>query len=216
MNVLAAGLDYFYKGGFIMYPLLVCSIYAVAIGIERYIFYKKADSGKTFTRTFCGYIEQDDWIEAKALADSTKGEIAKLATIVMARHGNYEYLENFIGARAERAIDKFENKLPSLSVIVTLSPVLGLLGTITGMISSFNGLNQRAENPLAVTAGIGEALITTVFGLCISIVAVCLHAYFMKRLKAVTLNIEEMSNTLLEAVGKNLEERCCRRVQTHD
>lgn len=190
-----------------MYPLLLCSIAAIAICVERYLFFKKADSGREFTRQFCDYIEQDNWTDAKALADSTRGEIAKLATIFMARHGNYEKLENFVGIKAARALDKFERRLDYLNVIVALAPVLGLLGTITGMISSFNNFSKRLDDPLIVTAGIGEALITTVFGLCISIVAICMYAYFNRRLAGITLNVEDMSNTLLEAIAKKLDKQ---------
>lgn len=202
MNHLTVGYEYFVRGGWVMYPLLVCSIAAVAIGIERLLFFKRADSGRAFTKKFCQYIEESDWDHAKELADTTQGEIAKLATIVMDRHDNYEYLENFISYRAERAIDKFEKNLPYLGIIVTLAPVLGLLGTVMGMMGAFNNLTRRMEDPMAVTGGLAEALITTVFGLCISIVAVCFQGYFERRMKAITLNIEEMGNTLLEAVRK--------------
>lgn len=212
MNFFTAGLDYFIKGGPVMYPLLLCSIAAIAISVERYLFFGKADSGHDFTRQFCDYIENDDWINAKSLADSTQGEIAKLATIVMARHGRFERLENFVSVRAERAIDKFETRLNYLNVIVTLAPVLGLLGTVTGMIGSFNNFSLRLDNPLAVTAGIGEALITTVFGLCISIIAICMYAYFNHRLTAIVLNIEDVGNTLLEAIAKNLDKQEGKRV----
>lgn len=205
MNIFAVGLDYFIKGGWVMYPLLLCSLAAVAIDVERFLFFRKADSGRAFTKGFCRYIENNDWDHAKALADHTQGEIAKLATIVMDRHDNYEYLENFISYRTERALDKFEKNLPYLSIIVTLSPVLGLLGTVTGMMGAFNNLTQRMANPMSVTAGLAEALITTVFGLCISIVAVCFHGYFERRMKLLTLNLEEMGNTLLEAVRKKTE-----------
>ena len=207
MNYFATGLDYFIKGGPVMYPLLLCSIAAIAICVERYLFFKKADSGREFTRQFCDYIEQYNWTDAKALADSTRGEIAKLATIFMASHGNYEKLENFVGIKAARALDKFERRLDYLNVIVALAPVLGLLGTITGMISSFNNFSKRLDDPLIVTAGIGEALITTVFGLCISIVAICMYAYFNRRLAGITLNVEDMSNTLLEAIAKKLDKQ---------
>lgn len=85
---------------------------------------------------------------------------------------------------------------------MTLVPVLGLLGTVTGMMGAFNQITQRMENPMGVTAGLAEALITTVFGLCISIVAACFHVYFERRMKIITLNIEEMGDTLLETVRK--------------
>lgn len=202
MNLFTAGVDYFIKGGWVMWPLLVCSIAAIAIGVERTLYFRKADSGREFTKEFCNYIEENNWDAAKQLADQTRGEIAKLATIVMDRHGNYEFLENFISYRAERALDKFEQNLPYLNIIVTLAPVLGLLGTVTGMMGAFNHITERMTNPMGVTAGLAEALITTVFGLCISIVAVCFHGYFERRMKDITLNIEEMGNTLLEAVRK--------------
>ena len=174
MNFFASGLDYFVKGGPVMYPLLLCSIAAIAISVERYLFFRKADSGRDFTRKFCEYVEQDNWI---------------------------------VNVRAERALDKFDNRLNYLNVIVTLAPVLGLLGTVTGMIGSFNNFSQRLDNPLAVTAGIGEALITTVFGLCISIIAICMYAYFNRRLTTITLNVEDVANTLLEAIAKNLDKQ---------
>lgn len=75
------------------------------------------------------------------------------------------------------------------------------------MIGSFNHFSQRLDNPLAVTAGIGEALITTVFGLCISIIAICMYAYFNRRLTSISINVGEMSNTLLEAIEKNLDKQ---------
>lgn len=205
MQAIMTVVDYFIKGGVVMWPLLLCSIISVAIAIERFIFFNKADSGEEFRKKFCQYIEEDDWLNAKRLADSTKGEAAKLATIVMARHDRFERLESFVETRAERAINRFEDYLSYLGVITSLAPILGLLGTITGMMSSFNALNIRAESPLAVTAGVAEALITTVFGLVISILTICFHTYFMRRLDRVTLDIEEMGSTLLEAIAKNLD-----------
>ena len=84
MNLFAAGIDYFIKGGWVMWPLLVCSIAALAIGVERTLYFRKADSGRGFTEKFCTYIEENNWDAAKQLADTTRGEIVKLATIVMA------------------------------------------------------------------------------------------------------------------------------------
>ena len=77
----------------------------------------------------------------------------------MDKHENYEYLENFISYRAERAMDKFEKNLALLNIIITLAPVLGLLGTVTGMMGSFSKLVERGQDPMAVTAGLAEALI---------------------------------------------------------
>ena len=93
-----------------------------------------------------------------------------------------------------------EQNLDYLGVVIGLAPMLGLLGTITGMISSFNALNERAQNPMAVTAGIGEALITTVFGLCIAIMGMCIYAYLSSKVKTASLNINEVASVLVDIV----------------
>ena len=90
-------------------------------------------------------------------------------------------------------------------MIVTLSPLLGLLGTITGMMASFAALGSRWDNPLAVTGGVGEALITTVFGLSIAIVTMCFYAYFSQRVHQITLEMELLCSTFSEAVARKKE-----------
>ena len=201
MSIFSDALDYFVKGGMVMYPLLLCSIVLVMLGVERSLFYKSEDSGSLFVGRFTDLLENGRLEVAKGYAEQSKGLAARMAVEVMEKGANMpEKIEFFVAAKAERAVDKLEEYISYIAVIVTLSPVLGLLGTITGMIASFNALGQRAENPMAVTAGIGEALITTVFGLCISIAAVCIHTYFAQRLKIATLNIEETGNALLQAL----------------
>ena len=65
MNILTAGVDYFIKGGWVMWPLLVCSIAVLAIGVERMLFFRKADSGRHFTKQFSQCVENNDWNQAK-------------------------------------------------------------------------------------------------------------------------------------------------------
>lgn len=101
--------------------------------------------------------------------------------------------------RLTRAIDGMEQNLDYLSVVIGLAPMLGLLGTITGMISSFNALNERAQNPMAVTPVLAS-LITTVFGLCIAIMGMCIYAYLSSKVKTASLNIYEVANVLIDIV----------------
>ena len=109
-------------------------------------------------------------------------------------------LESIVYSKADRSIDGMEQNLDYLGVVIGLAPMLGLLGTITGMISSFNALNERAQNPMAVTAGIGEALITTVFGLCIAIMGMCIYAYLSSKVKTASLNINEVASVVVDIV----------------
>ncbi|MDR2007121.1 MAG: MotA/TolQ/ExbB proton channel family protein, partial [Acidaminococcales bacterium] len=200
MGFLSDAVSWFQKGGPVMWPLLLSSLLLFWLGIERWLFYRAALSGPAFAEKLSAFAASGQWQEARRLARETKGEEAALALAIVESAKNGAQLEAFAAAKAERAIGKFEEYISYIAVIVTLSPVLGLLGTITGMIASFDALDERMQNPMAVTAGISEALITTVFGLCISIVAICVHTWFAQKTKAASLSIEETANTLLGAL----------------
>lgn len=201
MSIFTSALTYFQRGGLVMWPLLLCSLAAVILAVERYIFYRQADSGSPFALNFCRLLAEDNWSGAEELATSTQGETAKFAAGILANRQKFARSTAYVESQAQRVISHFEESLSYLSVIVTLSPILGLLGTITGMMSTFNNFNFRGDNPLAVTAGVAEALITTVFGLCIAVLAICFHTYFMHRLAKISLDIEDISRSLLEALA---------------
>lgn len=201
MSIFAGAIDYFIKGGPCMWPLLLCSFGAIAIGVERYLFYKKALSGNAFASDFCRMMNDFNIVGARELAGENKGEAAKLAADVLDIEDDLGgRLETIVYTKADRIIDSLEKNINYLNVVIGLSPMLGLLGTITGMISSFNALNERTQNPMAVTSGIGEALITTVFGLCIAIMGMCIHAYLTSKIKTETLNINEVADTLVDII----------------
>lgn len=201
MSIFAGAIDYFVKGGPCMWPLLLCSFGAIAIGVERYLFYKNALSGNKFASDFCRMMNDFNIVGARELAGENNGEAAKLAADVLDIEDDLGgRLETIVYTKADRIIDSLEKNINYLNVVIGLSPMLGLLGTITGMISSFNALNERTQNPMAVTSGIGEALITTVFGLCIAIMGMCIHAYLTSKIKTETLNINEVADTLVDII----------------
>ena len=201
MSIFTGAIDYFLKGGPCMWPLLLCSFAAIAIGVERYLFYKNALSGNEFASNFCRLLNDFNLVGARQLADENKGEAAKMAADVMDIEDDLGgRLDTIVYTKADRIIDSLEKNINYLNVVIGLSPILGLFGTITGMISSFNALNERTQNPMAVTSGIGEALITTVFGLCIAIMGMCIHAYLTSKIKTETLNINEVADTLVDII----------------
>ena len=201
MSIFTGAIDYFLKGGPCMWPLLLCSFAAIAIGVERYLFYKNALSGNEFASNFCRLLNDFNLVGARQLADENKGEAAKMAADVMDIEDDLGgRLDTIVYTKADRINDSLEKNINYLNVVICLSPMLGLLGTITGMISSFNALNERTQNPMAVTSGIGEALITTVFGLCIAIMGMCIHAYLTSKIKTETLNINEVADTLVDII----------------
>ena len=202
MDIFAAAIDYFIRGGFCMWPLLICSIVVIVIGVERHLYYKKAISSTEFAIEFCSLMNEFDLNGARELDSNTKGDAAGLAAEILDKKDSlHSRLENVVYAKADRAIDGMQRHLNYLNVMIGLAPMLGLLGTITGMIASFNALNERIQNPMAVTSGIGEALITTVFGLIIAIMGMCIYAYLSKRLKNATLDMDEVAGTLVDIVS---------------
>lgn len=89
------------------------------------------------------------------------------------------------------SISKFRERLYYLNVIVTMAPLLGLLGTIIGMISAFSVFNLEEGQAIAITGGVGEALIATATGLCVAIVSLAIHAYFVQRIDRIVTDMEQ-------------------------
>ena len=186
-------MEWFQKGGPVMYLLLLCSVCVVAILIERFMFYRKAGRGiRAFTDKLPGLVQDGDWKRAlQACEQDTNAAafVAKegLAAVVAGRDTELA-LEMAYGTAAS----ELRSGLNYLSMIVTLSPLLGLLGTIVGMINSFNIFNLQAGQPLAITGGIGEALIATATGLCVAILALVVHSYFAQKMDTILTELDKV------------------------
>ena len=194
------GVEWFLRGGPVMWPLLLCSMASLALILDRFAFFHRTDTDRSFARTFCKALRRNDWQEADRVAQATKGGEAHLAVRLLDAPEEIRAQEAFIMSESKQVLDRYKEGLSYLSVIITLAPLLGLLGTITGMMASFGNLGSRWENPFAVTSGFGEALITTVFGLAIAIVTLCCHAYFEERVHRIALDMEMIASTFSEAI----------------
>jgi len=180
-------MELFRLGGVIMWPLLVFSIATVAISLERlyFIFYHnlKIDD---LTKQISVYIEKNEYTEAEnylsSLIQRNMGSRILHALIKNSRSNS-----GFSEHRAQRAaeteamncINSLENGFNFLVAFGSLSPLTGFLGTVTGMIGAFRSIAEATEvNAQIVANGIYEALITTVFGLIIAIIAMISHSIF--------------------------------------
>ena len=208
MGIFASAVDYFQRGGICMWPLLLCSILTVVIGVERWLYYRQALSTTDFAVNFCRFMNDFNVVGARELAGSSKGQAARMAAETLdIKEDMGAKLETIVYSKVDRSLDALEQNLDYLSVIIGLAPMLGLLGTITGMMGTFNGLSGQLQNTAAVTAGLAEALITTVFGLVISITGMCIHAYLSSKVKTASLNIEEIANVLTDIIGSRNQEQ---------
>lgn len=190
---------YFHKGGLVMWPLLLCSITVIAIAIERFIYYRSVDSGSAFAAEYCALVRAEGIAPATELAGKAGGSCALMLADAGKMTGSREQKAAYLESQAGIFIATLKNKLDYLSIIVTMSPLLGLLGTIVGMIGAFSIFNLQAGAPIAITGGIGEALIATASGLCVAILSLCAHSYFAHRMDNMITDMEQCFSALLEA-----------------
>ena len=190
MELIMTGIDFFHKGGPVMYLLLLCSMFVVAIGIERALHFNRMDSGRDFARVFYEQVTASQYGEAAALLQNAHGVLAKII-IAAVQKENREQAAHYMELQSGIVLSRMRQRLYYLSVIVTMAPLLGLLGTISGMISSFSVFNVASGQATAITGGVGEALIATAMGLCVAIAALAVHAYFSQRLENIITDMEQ-------------------------
>lgn len=195
----------FAKGGAVMYLLLIISVAAVAIGIERLVFYNyAANNGEKFFESLKDNLKTQNLNAAANFCHNEKnlvGEVA-FAGIFAATQG--ENIEIALETAYNDAAMKLRARLNYLSMFVTLSPLLGLLGTIFGMIDAFNIFNLQAGQPMAITGGIGEALIATATGLCVAILALLIHTCLAQKLDEILTALEKAENIVLANFKKEV------------
>lgn len=200
MDLLIQGAEYFQKGGFVMYVLLLCSIFIVAVGVERAVYFSKADSGRRFAERFCRLMMNNKIDDAKALASSSKGDLADLLALAFDKmNDGSTNVMNMLEVQSGISLARFRTRLYYLNVLVTMAPLLGLLGTIAGMISAFSIFNLQEGQAIAITGGVGEALIATATGLCVAIVSLAIHSYFIQRIDRIVTDMEQ-SFSLVEGI----------------
>lgn len=199
MNNIMTGIVFFQKGGLIMYVLLLCSLFVVAIGVERLLYFRRQDSGRSFARGFQERVTAGDYTGASALAAAGHGALSRILQQTIVRcDAAPQQISAYMEIQSGVVLSHFRQRLYYLSVIVTMAPLLGLLGTISGMISAFSVFNVQSAQARAITGGVGEALIATAFGLCVAIIALAVHAYFTQRLENIVTDMEQ-SFSLIEA-----------------
>lgn len=194
----------FVKGGLVMYPLLFCSIIVIAICMERFFYMKQLQSdSKILLQQILPEIQAGRWEAAATQCTNTTGAVPRmLADALAIPSDSRTEFEGTLEAAAARIHARMRQRLNYLDTIVTLAPLLGLLGTVTGMINSFSVLSLKAGQPLAITGGVGEALIATATGLCVAIAALIVHTYFNQKIDTLINDMEEAANSVLAAAAQ--------------
>jgi biopolymer transport protein ExbB len=182
------------KGGPVMLPLLACSIISLAVVIERMIFWRRARSREP-VEELLQLVERGEFSKAVEVGEKLDLPTARVLTAGLA-HRNPS-LTKALEVAAQAEIPVLKKRLTILDTIITLAPLLGLLGTITGMISSFGIMSEAGlGQPHAVTGGVAEALIATAAGLLIAILTLVPYNYFSNRAEQELEEIEYYGSRL--------------------
>ncbi|MFN0001789.1 MAG: MotA/TolQ/ExbB proton channel family protein [Pseudohongiellaceae bacterium] len=194
------------SGGWLMLPIILCSIIAIAIIIERFWTLSPARiAPRNALAEVWGKIKHNqlDVTQLRELRMSSPLGQILAAGLVNAKAGRTVMIES-IELAASHVVHDMERYLGTLGTIASISPLLGLLGTVFGMIQVFQETVNVGNGNISVLAGgIAVALITTAAGLCVAIPALFFHRMFLRKVEALVVELERESIKLVDALHSN-------------
>lgn len=194
----------FLKGGLLMWPIFLCSIITFAIVIERYFVLRQASVNvPRFMIQIREHMKKGDIVEAINYCSEFNSPIANIVRKGLTKyHFGMERIKESIESAGKQEIYKLEKGLSVLATISGVAPLLGFLGTVTGMISAFIKIETLGGNasPSDLAGGIWEALITTAFGLSVGIIAYLFYNYFVTRINKLISEMEITSTDFIDVL----------------
>jgi len=204
--------DMFIRGGPLMWPLLLCSIVSLTISIERVLFWwreKRRRDNNRLERIFRQTEAGDPHSALSVSHGKTAGAdgLDYAVRILASGFAHRDYgLRESMEVAAEDEIERMKRGLDILDTIITMAPLLGILGTVLGIIDSFDLLgNSGIENPKAVTGGIAQALITTAAGLTVALMTLVPFNYLVAKVKKEAKEVNKIMVRFEAAYRNGLE-----------
>lgn len=198
------------SGGFFMIPIGLCSFVGIAVCIHRAITLRWKAVIPLGLRPDLARLP-DVFSEGRAAklllefrrSDSPMGRIGRVA--LSTEFTDRAEAEKAVEATAREQIVKLENGMGVLEVVITIAPLLGLLGTVSGLVAVFGTLGDGADHsdPSLIAGGIAEALNTTIAGLCVAVIMVIFHSYYTRRLERIAARLEVIAGHLLHEYFKH-------------
>ena len=203
-TVLFWQVDLIHRGGPVMIPIVMCSVFALAVVVERFYYFFQLHLGKDIGPFFARLREAVDkrqWKDAQALCESWRGPVARVVLAgIDSREGASEDIDEAMEEAAHEEMPVVERHLRWLSTLAQVSTLLGLLGTVTGLVRAFqviqakSGASGNPVSPGDLAGGVWEALITTVAGLIIAIPTILAYNYFAARVAEVQFHMEKAAD----------------------
>jgi biopolymer transport protein ExbB len=196
------------RGGIFMAPILLCSVAALAFFLERlWVLRRSRIIPAAFVHQVEELLKKGKIREALYLCQSDSSSIARIFLNGLKNvHRGMWYFKEAVEERGSREATVLEKHVGILATIADLAPLLGLLGTVSGMIKTFNAVSLHGlGDPAPLAGGIAEALITTATGLCVAIPTLVCHRFLRDKAGALIFEMEESSLRLVEIVDQYRE-----------
>lgn len=201
-----AAVDFFVRGSWAMWPLLIAAIIGFSYIIERFITFSRARiDPELFTFDLLKIFKEDGVAGAIKYCKKVTSPVAKVLQPVLEKYQHIgkdrAVLEEILTRAATKELAFLDRGMLVLASVANISPMIGFLGTVSGMIKAFTAIALAGTvEPTLVASGISEALITTATGLALAIPISGAHAYFTQKVNAYTRSMEEASAALMDAL----------------
>jgi len=197
--------EVFEKGGYLMYPIALCSILALGIFLERlWVFSRVRREVRDLAHRVEPLAAKGRLDEATTVCHQSETPMARIFLAALRAAGrSREQVKAVVEETGRREAAPLQRFLPLLATIATIAPLMGLLGTVLGMIRAFNVIAaQGMGTPATLGGGISEALITTASGMTVAIPVILAHRYLSGRLEYLAMEMEEYSLRLVDLLGE--------------
>lgn len=197
--------DLFQDGGWAMYPLVVLLVLGIAIAIERMINLTRAGiDASSFFQNLEDALRSGGPDEAARICSETRGPVASVIHAGLLRmHRGIDHVEKAIDNAGAVEMAFLERGMVWLSTVANLAPMIGFLGTVSGMISAFQAIERAGDvEPSMVAGGISEALITTASGLIVGIIIQFLHNFFASRIDRIIADMQEHTAGFIDLLAE--------------
>ena len=184
------------QGGWPMVPLGLCSIAALTVVLERLFALRRSQSVPKRIVDVIDRYQGEASVEASIQAcRRSRSALARMVEeLILVRKQGYVHIMESLNATGRREVERLERGLLVLEIVAGASPLIGLLGTVMGMVTVFEAISAEGlGNAQVLSAGISEALVTTITGLSIGIPALAFHSYFARRVDSTAIEIQDLA-----------------------
>jgi len=197
-------LDFLQTGGWPMIPLAICSVAALTVIIERFYALRR---GHNIPKNIVDVIDRyqgEGSVEStiQACRRSSSALARMLEELILARRQTHAHIVESLNATGRREVERLERGMIILEIVAGISPLIGLLGTVLGMVTVFDAISTEGlGNAQVLSSGISEALVTTITGLSIGIPALALHTYFARRVDSIAIELQDLATAFVSKIS---------------